>query len=65
MQTENENGLEFLDLRLKLKDCNKVTLDVYSKPTNSLHTSTLRSCYSSRNIHKIPEGIALKLGCIC
>ena len=49
MQTENENGLEFLDLRLKLKDCNKVTLDVYSKATNSLHMSTLRSCYSSRN----------------
>ena len=29
METETENGLEFLDLRLKLKGCNKITVDVY------------------------------------
>ena len=34
METENENGLEFLDFRLKLKGCNKITVDVHSKPTN-------------------------------
>ena len=28
METEIENGLEFLDLRLKLKGCNKNTVDV-------------------------------------
>ena len=33
METETENGLEFLDLRLKLKGCNKITVDIYSKPT--------------------------------
>ena len=30
---ETENGLEFLDFTLKLKDCYKITVDVYSKPT--------------------------------
>ena len=29
METETENSLEFLDLRLKLKGCNKITVDVY------------------------------------
>ena len=35
METETENGVEFLDLWLKLKGCTKITVDVYSKPTNS------------------------------
>ena len=35
MSAESKNGLEFLDLRLRLKGCTKITVDVYSKPTNS------------------------------
>ena len=65
METETENGLEFLDLRLKLKGCNKITVDVYSKPTNSFTYVDPKTCYPSRNISKIPEGIALRLRRIC
>ena len=65
METETENGLEFLDLRLRLKGCNKITVDVYSKPTNSFTYVDLQTCYPSRNISKIPEGIALRLRRIC
>ena len=65
METETENGLEFLDLRLKLKGCNKITVDVYSKPTNSFTYVDPKTCYPSRNINKIPEVIALRLRRIC
>ena len=65
MEIENENSLEFLDLRLKLKGYNKITLDVHSKPTNSFTYVDPKICYPSRNINKIPDGIALKLRCIC
>ena len=52
-------------LRLKLKGCNKITVDVYSKPTNSFTYVDPKTCYPSRNINKIPEGIALRLRHIC
>ena len=65
METETENGLEFLDLGLKLKGCNKITVDVYSKPTNSLIFVHHKTCYPSRNINKIPVGINLRLTRIC
>ena len=65
METETENGLEFLDLRLKLKGCNKITVDVFSKPTNTFTYVDPKTCYPSRNINKIPEGIALRLRRIC
>ena len=52
METESENGLELLEIRLKLKDCNKITVDVYSKPTNSFTYVNPKTCYSSRNINK-------------
>ena len=65
METETENGLDFLDLRLKLKGCNKIAVDVYSKPTNSFTYVDPKTCYPSRNINKIPEGIALRLRRIC
>ena len=52
-------------LRLKLKGCNKITVDVYSKPTNSFTYVDPKTCYPSRNINKIPEVIALRLRRIC
>ena len=61
MDTETKNGLEFLDLRLKLKGYNKITVDVYSKPTNSFTYVDPKTCYPSRNINKIPEGITIRL----
>ena len=45
--------------------CNKTTVDVYSKPTNSFTYVDPKTCYPSRNINKIPEGIALRLRRIC
>ena len=65
VETEAEIGLEFLDVRLKLKGCNKITVDVYSKPTNSLIFVHHKTCYPSRNINKIPVGINLRLTSIC
>ena len=61
METETENGQGFLGL----KGCIKITVDVYSKPTNSFTYIDPKTCYSSRNISKIPEGIALRLRCSC
>ena len=61
METATENELEFLALRLKLKGCNKITVDVYSKPTNSFTYIDPKTCYPSRNMNKIPESIALRL----
>ena len=59
MQTENENDLKYLGFRFKLKVCNKITVDVYSKPTKSyVH---LKTCYPRRNINKKLDGIALRL----
>ena len=65
MEIENENGLEFLDLRLKLKGCTKITVDFYSKVTNNFTYVDPETCYPYRKINKIPEGIALSLRRIC
>ena len=34
MQIADENGLEFIDLKLKMNENSKITVDVFSKPTN-------------------------------
>ena len=65
MQTENEDSYEFLDLRLKLKGYNKITVELYSKPTNRSTYIDPTTCYPSRNINKIPECIYLRLRRIC
>ena len=65
VETETQNGLEFLELRLKLKGFNKITVNFYSKPTKSFTYIAPKTCYPSRNINKIPEGIDLKLRRIC
>ena len=65
MQIADEvNGLEFLDLKIKcLKD--KLSVDVYSKPTNSFTYVLPSTCYPMKNINKVPQGIALRLRRIC
>ena len=65
MQVADEvNGLEFLDLKIKyLKG--KLSVDVYSKPTNSFTYVLPSTCYPMKNINKVPQGIALALRRIC
>ena len=44
---------------------NKITIDVFSKPTNSFTYVMPSACYASSNINNVPRGIALKLKRIC
>ena len=57
MQAAGDNGLEFLDLKLKIVN-GKISVNVFSKPTNSF-------TYPNRNIRNVPKGIALRLRRIC
>ena len=34
MQIADENGLEFLDIKLKINENSKITVDVFSEPIN-------------------------------
>ena len=65
MHIADENGLEFLDLKLKMNENNKITIDVFSKPTNSFIYVMPSTCYPSNNINNVPGGIALRLTRIC
>ena len=64
MEIAGENGLEFLDLKLKIAE-SKIRLDVYVKPTNSFTYTSPNTCYPKINICNIPKGIALRLSHIC
>ena len=57
MQIADENGLEFLDLKLKMNEKNKITIDVFSKPTNSFTYVMPSTCYPSNNINNVLEGL--------
>ena len=61
MQIADENGLEFLDLKLKMNEKNKITINVFSKPTSSFTYVMPSTCYPSSNINNVPRGIALRL----
>ena len=65
MQIADENGLEFLDLKLKMNENSKITVEVFSKPTNSFTYIMPSTCYPSNNIDIVPRGIALRLKRIC
>ena len=65
MQIADENGLAFLDLKLKMNENNKITIDVFSKPTNSFTYVMPSTCYPSNNINNEPTGVALRLKRIC
>ena len=64
MEVANDNGLEFLDLRLKIIE-GKIRVDVFAKATNSFTYTTPKTCYPKNNICNIPKGIALRLRRIC
>ena len=65
MKIADENGLEFLDLKLKMNENNKITIDVFSKPTDSFTYVMPSTCYPSNNMNNISRGIALRLKRIC
>ena len=61
MQIADEvNGLELLDLKIKCLN-GKLSVDVYSKLTNSFTNILPTTCYSMKNMNKVPQGIALRL----
>ena len=64
MQAAGDDGLEFLDLKLKMVN-GKISVDVFSKPTNSFTYVLPSTCYPNRNIRNVPKGIALRLRRIC
>ena len=65
MQIADENGLEFLDLKLKMNENSKITVGVFSKPTYSFTYVMPSTCYPSNNINNVPRGIALRFKRIC
>ena len=54
MQIADDNGLEFLDLKLKIQN-GKISVDVYSKPTNSFTYVMPSTCYPRKNINNVPR----------
>ena len=65
MQIKDENGLEFLDLKLKMKEKNKINIEVFAKPTKRFTYVMPITFYPSSNINNVPRGIALRLKRIC
>ena len=52
-----KDGLESLDLKIKCFN-GKLSVDVYSKPTNSSTHVMSTACHPMKNINKVPQGIA-------
>ena len=65
MQIADENGLEFLDLKLKMNENSKITVNVFLNPTNSFTYVMPSTCYPSNNMKNVPRGIALRLKRTC
>ena len=51
--TDDVNGLEFLDLKITCHN-GKLSVDVYSKPTNRFTYVMPSTCYPIKNISKVP-----------
>ena len=64
MKVQDEDGIEFLDLKLKLEN-SKIALDVFAKPRNSFTCVLRTSCYPRKSLNNIPCGIVLRLRRIC
>ena len=59
-QIAKENGLEFIDLKLKIVE-GKTNIDVYSEPTKSFTNAIPPTCYLHKNIHNVSKNIAFRL----
>ena len=58
--------LEFLDLKIKFDKVSKlISVDIFSKATNSFTYVLPSTCFPIKNIENIPKGVALRLGTIC
>ena len=60
IQVQDEDGIEFLDLKLKLEN-SKVAVEVFAKHTKSFIYVLPTSCYPRKSVNNIPRGIALRL----
>ena len=61
-----KDSLEFLDLKLMFnKESKKISVDVFSKATNSFTYVLPNTCFPKSNIENIPKGVALRLRRIC
>ena len=61
-----EDSLEFVDLKLMFdKESKKISVDVFSKTTNSFIYVLPNTCFPKSNIENIPKGAALRLRRIC
>ena len=61
-----EDSLEFADLKLMFdKEAKKISVDVFSKTTNSFTYVLPNTCFPKNNIENIPKGAALRLRRIC
>ena len=61
-----KDSLEFLDLKLMFdKESKKISVDVFSKATNSFTYVLLNTCFPKSNIENIPKGLALLLRRVC
>ena len=65
MNASDGNGLEFLDLKLKINENIKKAVYVFSKATNSFIYVMPSTCYPSNNINNIPRGIASRVKRVC
>ena len=65
MKIADKIGLEFLDLKLKMNENSKITVDVFSYSTNSFTYVISSTFYPSNNINNVPREIALRLKHIC
>ena len=64
MQAAGDDGLKFLDLKLKMVN-GKISVDVLSKPINSFTYVLSSTYYPNRNIKNVPKNIAVGLRRIC
>ena len=61
-----KDSLEFLDLKLMFdKESKKISVDLFSKATNSFTYVLPNTCSPKSNIENIPKGVALRLRRIC
>ena len=64
LQIANENGLEFLHLKLKMNENNKITIYVFSKSTNSFTYVIPSTWYPSNNNPTLSTKQSSLLHCI-
>ena len=61
-----KDSLEFLDLKLMFdKESKKISVDIFSKATNSFTCVLPNTWFPKSNIENIPKGVALRLRRIC